>query len=82
MQVSTPKNWRTGMWVKDSNNKTGILFSIGDSCIVHLVNQQTGETVGQLSCPLTELRQAAYLDIPECRRGITKEQAEALGYGS
>lgn len=76
------KNWRTGMWVVASSNRIGVLFSIGDSCLVHLVDRQSGETVEQISCPITELRQAKYGEIPECRRGITKQQAEALGYGT
>ncbi len=80
--VNVIKNWRNGMWVVASSNRVGVLYRLGDPCEVHLVDRQSGETVEQIYCPLTELRQAKFGEIPECRRGITKERAEALGYGT
>ena len=80
--VNVIKNWRNGMWVVASGNRVGVLYKLGDPCEVHLVNPTTGETTNQISCQLTELRQAKFGEIPECRRGITKERAEALGYGT
>lgn len=70
------------MWVQTQQNQTGILFVLGETCEVHLVNRTTGETIQSIQVPLGELRQAKWGEIPECRRGITKKQAEALGYGT
>jgi len=76
------KNWKQGMWVVTQNGKIGILYRLDEQCCVHIVSRDKGETIEELTLPLTELRQATWNEIPECRRGITKEQAEALGYGS
>jgi len=81
-QVVIPKGWRTGMWVMSPDSRPAIIHSMGDVCIIHIVNTSTGETVESVSCPLNGLRQLKWAEIPECRRSITKEQAEALGYGS
>ena len=77
------KNWRVGMWVQTQDNKTGILFKLGDTCEIHIVDRTSGETVEVVQEVIEHVRQAKWGEIPECRRrGITKEQAEALGYGS
>lgn len=76
------KNWKQGMWITTSTGKVGILYKLSDPCNIHIVSRDTGETVEELVLPITELRQATWSEIPECRRGITKAQAEALGYGS
>jgi len=76
------KSWKTGMWVQTQQNKTGILVFIGSPCIVHLVDRATGNTIEEIAVPIEELRQSIWTEIPECRQGITKEEAEALGYGA
>jgi len=76
------KNWKQGMWVVTQEGKIGILYKLADQCAIHIVSRGTGETIEELLIPLTGLRQATWGEIPECRRGITKEQGEALGYGS
>lgn len=81
-QVVIPKGWRVGMWVMSPDQRQGIIYKIGETCEVHIVDTSTGETKESLSCPLGGLRQLKWAEIPECRRGITKEQGEALGYGS
>ena len=82
-QVTVIKNWRPGMWVVASGNRIGILFELGETCGVHLVERSTGATIDEISVPLTSLRQAKFGEIPECRRiGLTKEKAEVLGYGT
>jgi hypothetical protein len=69
------------MWVVDNGN-VGILCSIGSVCEVHYVDTVSGETIYSEGRPLGSLRQCKYIEIPECRRGLTQEQAEVLGYGS
>jgi len=76
------KAWRKGMWVINQEQEPSILWTVGDSCVIHVVSKTTGETVKECSVSLNELRQARWEEIPECRRGITKEAGEALGYGS
>jgi hypothetical protein len=77
------RGWKQGMWVMITvTNKPAILFRLGESCEVHLVNPQTGVTVEKQDVPLTGLRQAKWAEIPLCRRGITQEEGKALGYGS
>lgn len=75
------RKWRQGMWVV-YKSRIGILFKLDDICEVHLVDGQTGETVEQITSPLSGLRQAKWVEIPECRRNITREKGAELGYGS
>jgi hypothetical protein len=75
------KNWRTSMWVIHEG-RPAILFSIDSPCIIHLVDTETGETIEATSVQLSELRQATYDEIPQIRRGISREVAKELGYGS
>ena len=83
-QINTiPKGWRVGMWVVDEANKPAIIYSmVPDSIVIHYINKNTGETVEQQTVSYTSVRQAKFGEIPECRRMITKEKAEALGYGA
>jgi hypothetical protein len=72
--------WRNNMWVM-SQYGVGILFTYGQMCTVHLVDNKTGETTGVISAPLQALRQAKFKEIPEVRRvGFTSEKAKLLGY--
>jgi hypothetical protein len=84
--VKTPvlikKNWKAGMWVMTQDCTVGILTKLGNPCLVHIVNQASGETIKELSVDLNSLRQAKWHEIPECRRGITQAEGEALGYGT
>lgn len=77
------RGWRNNMWVMDNElRKVGIIVKLGEVCEVHNVDLISGETTNIYHAPLTQLRQAKWLEIPEVRRGITKQAAEALGYGS
>lgn len=75
------RGWREGMWVMDGE-QVGILFKLDNVSEIHYVNKDTGETSGIVRRSLTALRQCKYLEIPECRRGVSQEKAEELGYGS
>lgn len=75
------QGWRTGMWVMDGTS-VAIIHKLDQICEVHYVNPDNGETIEIANRPLNALRQCKYLEIPECRRGITQEQAQELGYGS
>ena len=79
---TTRKNFRIGMWVSTLQNEVGVLYKVDDMCVVHLVDSNTGTTRAEVVCPIAGLRQCTWHEIPECRRGITKAQAEAIGYGS
>jgi hypothetical protein len=70
--------WRNNMWVMTSSG-VGILFAMGEPCTVHIVDKITGETVKEIYASSDTIRQAKYLEIPECRRG-DKEKAAKLGY--
>ena len=70
--------WRNNMWVVTPNG-VGVLFQIGEPCLVHLVDPQTGVTIKEALYQSTKLRQARYLEIPECRRG-DEDKAARLGY--
>ena len=79
---------RKGMWVKEGD-RVGIVNAInvreteGEGVIeeaeFHLVNTDDGTTGIIYHVPVVALVQAAYEDIPECRRP-TKSLANALGY--
>lgn len=74
-------NWRVGMWVV-LDNEIGIIAQFFDSSVnFHKVNSKTGETVSEQIVPFEALRQARWEEIPECRRGFTREAAAELGYG-
>ena len=49
---------------------------------IHYVYPFTGETVGVDNIPLNALRQARWIEIPECRRNITPAKGLELGYGA
>lgn len=74
--------WRERMWVI-YENKPAVLYKLKEEIAeIHLVNLFTGETTEELVVPLLALRQAKYMEIPACRRGISPESAEKIGYGS
>jgi len=77
----TFKNWRPNMWVI-YEGKPAILFSLDSPCIIHFVDPESGETIETTSVELSALRQATYDEIPQIRRGISREAAKELGYGS
>ena len=76
-----PKQWKAGMWVI-YQTKPHILHRLGNPCEIHSVNEQTGETTGIFQVDIDTLRQSTYDEIPASRRGISREQAKELGYGS
>ena len=75
------KNWRQGMWVMH-DNKIAIIFKIGEPCVIHYVDSQTGETIGELQTSLGSLRQARLNEIPACRNTFSPQTALELGYGA
>lgn len=74
------KELRKGMWVVLDDDRVGILVSFLDfgTSEVHLVNGE-GETILVVQKPTSELRQAAFTDIPESRRPALNV-ARQLGY--
>ena len=75
------RNWREGMWVMH-DNRVAILFALSSTVNIHYVDAITGNTISALEVPISSLRQARYLEIPECRRNIPEEVAKGLGYGA
>ena len=80
--VVQDKAWSKGMWVMNQDQEPCILWVLGDPCTVHVIDKITGETIKECTVSINDLRQARWGEIPECRRGITKEAGEALGYGA
>lgn len=70
--------WSTGMWVMTADG-AGILTSIGEECEVHLADVY-GNTKLVVLLPILSLRQCTWDEVPEARRGITRELALSLGY--
>jgi len=70
--------WRNNMWVMAPQG-VGVLFALGAPCIVHLVDE-IGETKGVVQLPAEQLRQAKWDEIPESRRGVSRERGLYLGY--
>lgn len=79
--VAINKNWRNGMWVM-YGEQIAIISKVGDPCEIHYVYLFTGETVGVDNIPLNALRQARWIEIPECRRNLTPAKGLELGYGA
>ena len=89
-QVATPKSntivissapksvWRNNMWVMTPRG-VGIIFALQEPVRVHLVDEQTGQTIDDLLFSSQEIRQATYLEIPANRRG-DPDKAIRLGY--
>lgn len=79
---------RKGMWVKDGD-RIGIANAINvrsfedgpeyEEVEFHAVNTEDGTTDIIYTLPATDVVQASYTDIPECRRP-TKSLGNALGY--
>lgn len=67
------------MWVMAPDG-IGILFKIANVCEVHLVDEEDGSTLVSAYYSIKELRQARYEEIPECRRGESKEWFNKKGY--
>lgn len=73
------QDWRNGMWV-DTNDGVGVLFSLGlVESIIHLVDKD-GITIAEKVILNRSLRRAKWLQIPEARRKVSKEQGFYLGY--
>ena len=68
------------MWVIH-NEEPHIIFKLSP-LLIHSIDKQTGETTGELAVPLEALRQAHYDEIPDIRRGISREAAKELGYAT
>ena len=83
-QINTVKTqlakslWRNNMWVMTPQG-IGVLFKCDEPSLVHLVNDN-GTTKESLAVHLNQLRQAKWLEIPECRRLVSEERAYSLGY--
>jgi len=70
---------RNNMWVMTPQG-VGILFNLQpESSLVHLTNDK-GETTKDIFVITKDLRQAKWLEIPEPRRGVDREQGYHLGY--
>ena len=70
--------WRNNMWVM-SPKGIGVLFKLDNPCVVHLVDKE-GLTTSEIQLPVEQLRQAMWDEIPEKRRGISREKGKRLGY--
>lgn len=70
--------WRVGMWVMTPDG-IGIIFRLQEPVCVHLVNTKDGTTLREALYDSSKVRQAKYLEIPECRR-MLEEKAKSLGY--
>lgn len=70
--------WSTGMWVMTTEG-AGILTKIGEMCEVHLADIY-GDTRSVVLFDILSLRQCTWDEVPQARRGITREQALSLGY--
>lgn len=70
--------WRNNMWVMTPEG-IGIIFKLAEPCTVHLVDSETGLTLREVWINSEDMRQAKYLEIPECRR-CDEERAKFLGY--
>lgn len=79
--VPINKAWRKGMWVIH-DSRPAIIFVLGAISEIHYVDAKTGTTVGSAQVSVDSLRQAHYDEIPEVRRGISRERAKELGYGT
>jgi hypothetical protein len=79
VQPPAPKTaWRNNMWVMTPEGP-GIIFRLQEPVLVHLVNISNGETRAEVLYASEHIRQAKYMEIPECRRG-DKTKLTALGY--
>lgn len=79
--VADTSNWRKGMWVVYAGD-VGVLYDITPAYAeVHLVDVATGLTIKEVRPAISALRQAKWLEIPDCRRGIEREAGRELGYG-
>lgn len=72
--------FRNNMWVMTEQG-IGILFSYSQfASEVHLVDENDGTTRLITHLGTNTLRQARYDEIPECRRGASKEWFNSKGY--
>lgn len=82
--------WRNNMWVMTPDG-IGILFDIAHfpSVVIHLVREdgltkehigEDGKITNNVWYNIDVLRQAQYKEIPEQRRGISKDLFATLGY--
>lgn len=84
VETATPRTlvdyigWRENMWVVTPDG-VGIVFKLGVDTEVHMVDAD-GYTLYSKVYPILSLRQAKYEEIPLARRGISVEDASALGY--
>lgn len=68
------------MWVMTPDG-VGVLFNLGSIVSrVHLVNINDGTTYAEVDYGNSILRQAKYNEIPECRRGESREWFKERGY--
>lgn len=68
------------MWVVTEDG-VGILFKLGThTSEIHLVDVKDGSTKMVVTKETSTLRQALYKEIPENRRGASKEWFQSRGY--
>lgn len=70
--------WRNNMWVMTPRG-VGVIFALGEPVTVHLTDSN-GLTVESVQLPSGQLRQALWDEIPESRRGVSREKGYRLGY--
>jgi hypothetical protein len=72
--------FRNNMWVV-TDDGVGVLFKLGTYVSeIHLVDEADGTTKLIVTKGTNTLRQARYQEIPECRRGASKEWFTSKGY--
>ena len=79
--VPVAKVWKKGMWVMHKDH-IAILVKLDEPATIHLVDSKTGETIQEELVSVNSLRQAHFDEIPAIRRGISRERAKELGYGT
>ena len=71
---------RNNMWVMTPDG-VGILFVLNEPVsTVHMVDEEEGTTFAEVSFATRVLRQAKYDEIPECRKGMSKQWYNKKGY--
>lgn len=71
--------FRRNMWVM-TDEGIGIIYALSEVCEIHLVDKDDGTTRMSVYKNINDLRQAKYLEIPEIRRGSSKEWFNKKGY--
>lgn len=71
---------RNNMWVMTPDG-IGIVYTYNEPVsTIHLVDADDGTTFAEVFYSSNQVRQATYEEIPECRRGASKEWFYKRGY--